>query len=55
VTFLAMLEMTRLKMIRIHQPAPEGEIYVSPAAQADAADLAAKLALAKAADEGFSG
>ena len=31
VTFLAILEMTRLKMIRIHQPSVGGEIYVSRA------------------------
>ncbi len=28
ITFLALLEMTRLKMIRLHQPADRGEIYV---------------------------
>jgi segregation and condensation protein A len=29
VTFLALLEMTRLKMIGLHQPAEHGEIYIS--------------------------
>jgi segregation and condensation protein A len=29
ITFLALLEMTRLKMIRLHQPADRGDIYVA--------------------------
>jgi segregation and condensation protein A len=28
-TFLAVLEMTKLKLIRVHQPYPHGEIYLS--------------------------
>ena len=28
-TFLALLEMTRLKLLRVHQPSPHGEIWLS--------------------------
>ena len=51
VTFLAILEMTRLKMIRIHQAGDAGEIYVS---RGVAEDLMAQKVLVKA-DEEFSG
>ena len=50
VTFLALLEMTRLKMIRVHQPSHAGEIYVSRAE----GDLAVQRANVRA-DEEFSG
>src|SRR5262249_25085309 len=40
VTFLALLEMTRLKMGRIHQPGERGSIYISGAADGAAAPLA---------------
>ena len=50
VTFLAILEMTKLKMIRVHQPAVGGEIYLSSAG----ADLREQQA-AVTADEEFSG
>jgi segregation and condensation protein A len=50
ITFLALLEMTRLKMLRLHQPADRGEIYV---ARGDA-DVTA-LAAATRADEEFRG
>jgi len=49
VTFLSILEMTRLKLIRIHQPAHSGEIYVSRA-EADLTPGAASRA-----DEEFTG
>ena len=29
ITFLAILEMTKLKLIRLQQPSPQGEIYIS--------------------------
>lgn len=50
ITFLALLEMTRLKMLRLHQPADRGEIYVARG-DADASALAA----ATRADEEFRG
>ncbi|MFH1810965.1 MAG: segregation/condensation protein A [Pseudomonadota bacterium] len=30
VTFLSLLEMTRLRLVRLHQPSEQGTIYVSP-------------------------
>ena len=50
VTFLALLEMTRLRMIRVHQPTHVGEIYVSRA-EGDLATLRANIR----ADEEFAG
>lgn len=50
VTFLAILEMTRLRMLRVHQPVHAGEIYLS---RSDV-DFEAALSAVRA-DEEFSG
>lgn len=56
ITFLAILEMTRLKLIRVHQPAPEGEIYVSRGDGQMSGMTAGEVAAAAArADEEFQG
>jgi segregation and condensation protein A len=47
ITFLALLEMTRLKMIKLHQPADRGEIYVARGG----ADLNTARASARGDDE----
>jgi segregation and condensation protein A len=47
ITFLALLEMTRLKMIKLHQPADRGEIYVARGGT----DLNAARASARGDDE----
>jgi segregation and condensation protein A len=44
VTFLAILEMTRLKLIRLAQPEPQGSIYITQAAD-DLREQARKLSV----------
>lgn len=50
VTFLAILEMTKLKMLRLHQPTERGEIYLA----AGGTDLRSQAAAVRA-DEEFAG
>jgi segregation and condensation protein A len=46
VTFLAILEMTRLKMLKITQAEEHGEIYIKPAFEtAEVHDIAGKVTL----------